>query len=75
MRKKLSSDQGKRLKFEAAGRELAKILRSLDQFIQTMVGKNNFFKQNVLLTYFWRFLRSNVLHYIIIIIIRQIIGV
>ena len=32
----------KLLKFEAEGREFAKILRSLEQFIQTMKGQNNF---------------------------------
>ena len=30
------------LKFEAEGREFAKILRSLEQFIQTEKGQNNF---------------------------------
>ena len=34
MRKKCSSDREKLLKFEAEGREFAKILRSLKQFIQ-----------------------------------------
>ena len=29
-------------KFEAEGRELAKFLRSLEQFIQTEKGQNNF---------------------------------
>ena len=37
-----SSDQEKLLKFEAEGREFAKILRSLEQFIQTVKGQNNF---------------------------------
>ena len=37
-----SSDQEKRLKFEANGREFAKYLRSLEQFIQKMKGQNNF---------------------------------
>ena len=32
----LFSDQEKLLKFEAEGREFAKILRSLEQFIQTV---------------------------------------
>ena len=32
-----------KLKFEAEGREFAKILRSLEQFIQTVKGQNNFF--------------------------------
>ena len=42
MRKKCSSDQEKLLKLEAEGREIAKILRSLEQFIQTVKGQNNF---------------------------------
>ena len=37
-----SSDQEKLLKFEAEGREFAKCLRSLEQFIQTEKGQNNF---------------------------------
>ena len=37
-----SSDWEKLLKFEAEGREFAKFLRSLDQFIQTVKGQNNF---------------------------------
>ena len=36
-----SSDREKILKFEAEGREFAKILRSLEQFIQTVKGQNN----------------------------------
>ena len=39
MRKKISSDREKLLKFEAGGREFAKILRSLEQFIQTVKGQ------------------------------------
>ena len=39
--KKCSSDQEKLLKFKAEGREFAKFLRSLEQFIQTMKGQNN----------------------------------
>ena len=42
VRKKCSSDREKLLKFEAEGREFAKILRSLEQFIQTVKGYNNF---------------------------------
>ena len=42
MRKKFSSDRGKILKFEAEGREVAKFLKSLEQFIQTVKGQNNF---------------------------------
>ena len=52
MRKKCSSDREKLLKFEAEGREFAKFLRSLEQFIQTVKGQNNF------LTCYWRFLIS-----------------
>ena len=42
MRKKCSSNQEKLLKFEAEGRKFAKILRSLEQFIETVKGQNNF---------------------------------
>ena len=42
LRKNCSSDREKLLKFEAEGREFAKILRSLEQFIQTVKGQNNF---------------------------------
>jgi hypothetical protein len=37
-----SSDREKLLKFEAEGREFAKILRSQEQFIQTAKGQNKF---------------------------------
>ena len=42
VRKNCSSDREKLLKFKAVGREYAKILRSLKQFIQTVTGQNNF---------------------------------
>ena len=42
MIKKNSSDREKVLKFKAEGREFAKILRSLEQFLQTVKGQNNF---------------------------------
>ena len=42
MIKNCSSDREKRLKFEAKGREFAKFLRSQEQFIQTVLGQNNF---------------------------------
>ena len=42
VRKKCSSEREKLLKFEAEGREFAKILRSLEQFIQTVKGQNSF---------------------------------
>ena len=40
MRKNCSSDQENL--FEAEGREFAKILRSQEQFVQTVKGQNNF---------------------------------
>ena len=42
MRKKCSSDRENLLKFEAEGQEFAKILRSQEQFIQTVKGQNNY---------------------------------
>ena len=42
VRKKCSSDREQLLKFEAEGQEFAKFLRSLEQFIQTVKGQNNF---------------------------------
>ena len=42
VRKNCSTDWEKLLKFEAEGREFAKFLRSLEQFIQTVKGQNNF---------------------------------
>ena len=42
VRKNSSSDREKLLKFEAEGQEFAKLLRSLEQFIQTVKGQNNF---------------------------------
>ena len=42
MRKKGSSDREKLLKFEAEGREFSKFLISLEQFIPTVKGQNNF---------------------------------
>ena len=42
VRKNCSSDPKKLLKLEAEGREFAKFLRSLKQFIQKVKGQNNF---------------------------------
>ena len=42
VRKNCSSDREKLLKFKAEGREFSKFLRSLEQFIQTVKGQNNF---------------------------------
>ena len=44
VRKNCSTDREKLLKLEAEGREFAKLLRSLEQFIQTVKGLNNFGK-------------------------------
>ena len=42
MRNNCPSDRGKLLKFKAEGREFANVLRSQEQFIQTLKGQNNF---------------------------------
>ena len=42
VRKNCSRDREKLLKFEAEGREFEIFLRSLEQFIQTVKGQNNF---------------------------------
>ena len=42
MRKNCFSDGEKILKYKAEGQEFAKCLRSLEQFIQTVKGQNNF---------------------------------
>ena len=42
VRKSCSSGRQKLLNFEADGQEFAKFLRSLEQFIQTVKGHNNF---------------------------------
>ena len=60
LREYCSSDWEKLLKFEAEGREFAKFLRSLEQFIQTVKGQNKFCEKNAFLTYSWRFLKSRI---------------
>ena len=47
MRKNCSCDREKILKFEAEGRDFAKILRSLEQFVRTVKGQNNFWEHTV----------------------------
>ena len=47
------------MKFQAEGQEFANFLRSLEQFIQTVKGQNNFWLQNAFLTCSWRFLKYN----------------
>ena len=42
MRKNCPRDREKLLKFEGGGWEFVKFLRSLEQFIQTTKGQNNF---------------------------------
>jgi hypothetical protein len=74
VRKKCSSDRGKLLKFEAKGREFSKNLRSLEQFIQTVKGQNNFWLQNVFFTCYWRFLIFNKLEQLEF-ILEKIIGI
>ena len=59
MRKNCSRDRKKLLKLEAGGREFAKFLKSLEQFIQIVKGQDNFWQQNSFLTRSWRFLISN----------------
>ena len=59
MRKNCSSDQKKLVKFKAEGREFEFFLKSLEQFIQTVKGQNNFWQKNAYLTCSYRFLISN----------------
>ena len=49
----------KALKFEAEDQEFAKTLRSLEQFIETVKGQNNFWQQNAFLTCSCRYFISN----------------
>ena len=42
VRKNCSIDREKNLKFDAEGREFERNLRSLEQFVQTVKGQNNF---------------------------------
>jgi hypothetical protein len=53
MRKNSSSVPEKLLKFEAEDQEFAELLRSLEQFIQTVKGQNNFWQQYAFLTCSW----------------------
>ena len=45
VRKNCSSDWEKLLKFKAEGQEFTKLLRSMEQFIQTVKGQNNFWNR------------------------------
>ena len=47
------------LKFEAEGREFANILRSLEEFIQTVKRQNIFWQQDAIPTFSWSLLRSH----------------
>ena len=63
MRKNCSGDQDKNLKFEAEGREFAKNLRSLEQFVRTVKknsssGRETLFKFEAEGREFAKFLRS-----------------
>ena len=42
MRKECSSDREELLKFDSEGQEFAKLFTSLEQFIRTVKGQNNF---------------------------------
>ena len=42
-----SSDWGKTFEFETEGQEFANILRSLEQFIQTVKGQKNFWNRTL----------------------------
>ena len=42
MRRNCFSDREKLLKFKAEGQEFAKVLTSVEQFIQTVKGQNDF---------------------------------
>ena len=61
MRKNCSSDPEFFLKFEAEGREFAKFLRSLEQFIQTVKGQNNFLVTECFFNLFLKASRKNAL--------------
>ena len=76
VRKNCSSDREKLLKFETEGREFAKLLRSLAQFIQTVQWKQvrtifeakcffnyNFSNRMFFLTCSWMVLRSDTLYF------------
>ena len=41
------NNSGSFWKFEAEGQEFAKLLKSLEQFIQTVKDQNNLFKLNI----------------------------
>ena len=47
------------LKLEAEGQEIAKNLRSLEQFVNTVKDQNNFLVTEYFFTCSWRFLTSN----------------
>ena len=59
MSKNCASDREKLLTFGAEGREFAKFLRSLEQFVLTVKGQNRVGLQNAFITCSWMFLRSN----------------
>ena len=62
MRKNCSSgDREKLLKFEAEGREFAKKFEISRTIYSKSERSDQFLKQNAVLTFSWRFLRSNIL--------------
>ena len=56
MRKKCFSDQEKLQKFEAEGREFVKILRSVEQFVRTMIERSEQFLVTECLGIYFNFL-------------------
>ena len=54
VRKNCSSVWGQPLKFKAEGREFVKILRSLEQLVQTVKSQNNFTESPEGRSYVWR---------------------
>ena len=58
VRKSCSGDWEKLLKFEAEGQDFAKLLRSIEKFIQAVKDQSSFWQQNAFLTCSRRFLIS-----------------
>ena len=63
VRKNCSTDREKLLKFDAEGWKFTKILRSLEQFFQTVKGQNNFLVKFILFEKGTKF-EKNLHHYI-----------
>ena len=61
VRKKCARDREKLLKCEVEGREFAKILRLVEQFIRTVKGRKFLWNRMLFKISSWKFLRSNTL--------------